>query len=210
MATLYQIPKNLTAALDSMEKRIEDLEEGGGGGPSIQVEPLTLYGNGVTTALEGHAYSPVTVSVPDGYGNTIAVSKTNLAISNPFITNSDPTGLELYNKIIAWGTGGINENCDAWLYIDASAIQAGTATAKVTNSASTGIYTDAYDRDSGLMAIVHYSSDGESIQLDELKMVAVDLSGGTCTVTDLMQYASLIKGSITARYHKAENIPYPD
>ena len=38
----------------------------GGGGPSVEVEPLSVTENGTYSASSGHAYSPVEVSVPTG------------------------------------------------------------------------------------------------------------------------------------------------
>ena len=42
---------------------------GGGGGPSVEVEPLSVTENGTYSASSGHAYSPVTVSCPQPSGN---------------------------------------------------------------------------------------------------------------------------------------------
>lgn len=47
---------------------------GGGGGSSVAVESLTVTENGTTTAPEGTAYNPVTVSVPDPVLETLNVS----------------------------------------------------------------------------------------------------------------------------------------
>lgn len=41
---------------------------GGGSGPSVTVEPLSVDENGVYTAPAGKAYSPVTVEVSGGGG----------------------------------------------------------------------------------------------------------------------------------------------
>lgn len=46
------------------EKYLDAIAEGGGGGSSVTVEPLTVTENGTTTAPSGTAYSPVTVKVP--------------------------------------------------------------------------------------------------------------------------------------------------
>lgn len=40
---------------------------GGGSGPSVTVEALTVTENGTTTAPSGKAYSPVNVAVPNSY-----------------------------------------------------------------------------------------------------------------------------------------------
>ena len=50
------------------EKYLDAIAEGGGGGSSITVEPLTVTQNGTTTAPSGKAYSPVTANVPNSYG----------------------------------------------------------------------------------------------------------------------------------------------
>jgi hypothetical protein len=49
---------------------------GGGGGPSVTVEPLSVDANGVYTAPAGKAYSPVTVEVSGG-GGSVAASDVN-------------------------------------------------------------------------------------------------------------------------------------
>lgn len=40
------------------------IEKAGSGGSSVNIEPITIVENGVTTAPEGTAYSPITVNVP--------------------------------------------------------------------------------------------------------------------------------------------------
>lgn len=53
------------------EKYLDAIAEGGGGGSSVTVEPLTVTENGTTTAPSGKAYSPVTVDVPGVTGLTL-------------------------------------------------------------------------------------------------------------------------------------------
>ena len=48
---------------------------GGGGSSSVTIEPLTVTKNGTTTAPEGTAYNPVTVSVPDPVLETLTVTQ---------------------------------------------------------------------------------------------------------------------------------------
>ena len=53
-------------------------KNGGGGGSSVTVEPLSVTSNGTTTAPTGKAYSPVVVNVP----NTYAAGDEGKVVSN--------------------------------------------------------------------------------------------------------------------------------
>lgn len=53
--------------LDPKKIILTQIFEGGGGGSSVEVEPLSITANGTYTAETGKAYSPVTANVPNSY-----------------------------------------------------------------------------------------------------------------------------------------------
>lgn len=57
---------NVLDPITRREKYLAALAESGGGGSSVEVEPLSVTENG-TYSEEGVAYSPVTVNVPNSY-----------------------------------------------------------------------------------------------------------------------------------------------
>jgi hypothetical protein len=65
---------------------LEVLEQDGGGGGGTTVVPLSVTENGTYTALSGTAYSPVTVSVPSGGGETADVTINSADSALPIIS----------------------------------------------------------------------------------------------------------------------------
>lgn len=63
-ARYEEIDTGKTFCFDKENKAWYEMPQSGGGGSSVSVEPITITKNGVTTAPEGTAYSPVTVDVP--------------------------------------------------------------------------------------------------------------------------------------------------
>lgn len=69
----------------------------GGGGTSVDVEPLAVNANGTYTAAEGTAYSPVTVDVPSGGGGvktvelTMRTTQNSIKLNAPIYDQEDDT-----------------------------------------------------------------------------------------------------------------------
>ena len=63
-ARYEEIDTGKTFCFDKENKAWYEMPQSGGGGSSVSVEPITITKNGVTTAPEGVAYSPITTNVP--------------------------------------------------------------------------------------------------------------------------------------------------
>lgn len=86
-ATGYDCPADLEG------KTFNEATSGGGGGPGITVEPITITQNGTTTAPSGKAYSPITVNVPKEVVLSVPVLPDGFTIEK-----SDPPGGSLIIK----------------------------------------------------------------------------------------------------------------
>ena len=63
-ARYEEIDTGKTFCFDKENKAWYEMPQSGGGGSSVSVEPITITKNGVTTAPDGVAYSPITTNVP--------------------------------------------------------------------------------------------------------------------------------------------------
>ena len=63
-ARYEEIDTGKTFCFDKENKAWYEMPQNGGGGSSVSVEPITITKNGVTTAPDGVAYSPITTNVP--------------------------------------------------------------------------------------------------------------------------------------------------
>ena len=60
---------------DKENKAWYEMPQSGGGGSSVSVEPITITKNGVTTAPDGVAYSPITTDTYTQDGNKITITE---------------------------------------------------------------------------------------------------------------------------------------
>lgn len=84
---------------------------GGGGGPSVTVEELTVTENGTTTAPSGKAYSPVNVSVPNSYsagdeGKVVSNGALVAQTAHATVTENGTIDTTLNNSVIVNVSGG--------------------------------------------------------------------------------------------------------
>ena len=126
------------------EKYLDAIAEGGGGGSSVTVEPLTVTQNGTQTAPSGKAYSPVTVNVPNpNYVETIegtlanpwggyAFSEIRRSIANNIITAYITTS-ESHRWYVPTGRNAGNN-----LWVRFNAVQAGIIDYNALSVLSTG------------------------------------------------------------------------
>lgn len=63
-AIYEEIDTGKAFCFDKENKAWYEMPQSGGGGSSVSVEPITITKNGVTTAPDGVAYSPITTNVP--------------------------------------------------------------------------------------------------------------------------------------------------
>ena len=96
--------------LDPKKIILTQIFEGGGGGSSVEVEPLSITANGTYTAETGKAYSPVTANVPNSYAagdegkvvsNGALVSQTSTTI-----TENGTVDTTLNNSVTVNVSGG--------------------------------------------------------------------------------------------------------
>lgn len=96
--------------LDPKKIILTQIFEGGGGGSSVDVEPLSITANGTYTAETGKAYSPVTANVPNSYAagdegkvvsNGALVSQTSTTI-----TENSTVDTTLNNSVTVNVSGG--------------------------------------------------------------------------------------------------------
>lgn len=96
------------------EMLLKQIADGGGGGPSVVVEPITITENGVTTAPSGTAYSPITVNVNTSFDiATAAKRKASSRVIYMFSKNARGCAFAPY-----WGN---NSQPDYVLDLNASA-----------------------------------------------------------------------------------------
>lgn len=74
---------------------IKNLE---GGGPSVDVKPLTVTENGTYTAPEGEAYSPVTVNVQGGPSPALQTKTLNLKMTDDIADEYNVGGILVFTK----------------------------------------------------------------------------------------------------------------
>lgn len=95
--------------LEPSQSRIEELliqlyEQGGSGGSSVTVEPLTVTQNGTQTAPTGKAYSPVTVNVPNSYTDSdiwkVVDAAKQLVAQRDYFVNLNGTYDTTYNNSV--------------------------------------------------------------------------------------------------------------
>ena len=127
---------------------------GGGSGPSVTVEALTVTENGTTTAPSGKAYSPVNVSVPNSYsagdeGKVVSNGALVAQTAHATVTENGTIDTTLNNSVVVDVSGGGGGGPVEWTvsaaedteYVRGVAIStnslsafAFTATAEVTNA----------------------------------------------------------------------------
>ena len=70
-----EIDTGKTFCFDKENKAWYEMPQSGGGGSSVSVEPITITKNGVTTAPDGVAYSPITTDTYTQGGNKITITE---------------------------------------------------------------------------------------------------------------------------------------
>ena len=92
---------------------------GGGGGPSVTVEPLSVDKNGTTVAPAGKAYSPVNVNVPNTYsagdeGKVVSNGALVEQTAHATVTENGTIDTTLNNSVVVdvpqGGGGGVASN----------------------------------------------------------------------------------------------------
>ena len=78
---------------------------------NVEVDPLTVTVNGTTTAPEGHAYSPVTVNVPNTYtagdeGKVVSDGALVAQTAHAEVTENGPIDTTLNNSVTVNVSGG--------------------------------------------------------------------------------------------------------
>ena len=82
---------------------------GGGGGGDIDVDALTVTENGTYTASSGHAYSPVTVSVPQS--GITPTGTSNITANGIYdVTNFASASVSVPTGVFPSGTSSITAN----------------------------------------------------------------------------------------------------
>ena len=74
-ARYEEIDTGKTFCFDKENKAWYEMPQGGGGGSSVSVEPITITKNGVTTAPDGVAYSPITTDTYTQDGDKITITE---------------------------------------------------------------------------------------------------------------------------------------
>ena len=200
--TINQLPQNIINTLEDLESRVEKLEDAPAPTPQVDIQALALTGNGVTTAPEGVAYNPVTVNVPNGYGNVwTSISAT---LENPFATNDDPTGVTEFRKLT---TVTFNTESNCVLSFNGTPLGAPGMIVVCGTSSSALVWFDAVA--SASSAHLEYQiSDGEVV-CSAADMYSYDTTEGTSSYTDFSAFLSSIPSSLTILQHHMSNVPYP-
>lgn len=74
-ARYKEINTGKTFCFDKENKAWYEMPQSGGGGSSVSVEPITITKNGVTTAPDGVAYSPITTDTYTQDGDKITITE---------------------------------------------------------------------------------------------------------------------------------------
>ena len=74
-ARYEEIDTGKTFCFDKENKAWYEMPQSGGGGSSVSVEPITITKNGVTTAPDGVAYSPITTDTYTQDGDKITITE---------------------------------------------------------------------------------------------------------------------------------------
>lgn len=74
-ARYEEIDTGKTFCFDKENKAWYEMPQSGGGGSSVSVEPITITKNGVTTAPDGVAYSPITTNTYTQDGDKITITE---------------------------------------------------------------------------------------------------------------------------------------
>lgn len=74
-AKYEEIDTGKTFCFDKENKAWYEMPQSGGGGSSVSVEPITITKNGVTTAPDGVAYSPITTDTYTQDGDKITITE---------------------------------------------------------------------------------------------------------------------------------------
>lgn len=74
-ARYEEIDTGKTFCFDKENKAWYEMPQSGGSGSSVSVEPITITKNGVTTAPDGVAYSPITTDTYTQDGNKITITE---------------------------------------------------------------------------------------------------------------------------------------